>query len=63
MTEDYIQKFLVARVLNSIWYLRLMAGCGRGNTNEKPLDIIPLVNIGTIMVYKLSSVTAFFTLK
>lgn len=63
MTEEYIQKFLVAKVLYSIWYLRLMAGCGRGDINEKPLDIIPLVNIGTIMVYKLSSVTAFFTLK
>lgn len=31
--------------------------------NKKPLSIISLVNVGTIMVNKFSSVSAFFTLK
>lgn len=40
-----------------------MTKCGRRHVNEKPLGIIHLVNIGTIMVGKLHSVIAFFTLK
>lgn len=43
--------------------LRLIAGDERRHMSKKPLDVIPLVNIGTIMVRKLSSITAFFTLK
>lgn len=42
---------------------RLIAGNGRKHMSKKLLDVIPLVNIGTIMVRKLSSITAFFTLK
>lgn len=43
--------------------LRLMPKCGRRHVNEKPLGVIPFINIGTIMVSNLSSVIAFFTLK
>lgn len=64
MLLQHIQKFLVAQDVRVIRVtLRLMPKCGRRHVNEKPLGVIPFVNIGTIMVSNLSSVIAFFTLK